>query len=115
MNMPLKCLFCEFSGTRDELIGHSAGCEAHPLSARLDATRAELAEARKDSARLAAVDKILWGKLDSRPIAPALSVYLNDDGAVCIQDDDYSPSQYSGTGSSFSSAIDAVMEAKCQS
>jgi len=28
---PLNCLFCEFSGTRDELIAHSGACKSHPL------------------------------------------------------------------------------------
>ncbi len=27
----MTCLFCTFTGTRDELIAHSAGCESHPL------------------------------------------------------------------------------------
>ncbi len=27
----MKCLFCDFQGTKDELIAHSAVCEKHPL------------------------------------------------------------------------------------
>ncbi len=28
---PLQCLFCDFQGTKDELIAHSTACEKHPL------------------------------------------------------------------------------------
>jgi hypothetical protein len=47
----IPCLFCDFSGTKAELIKHSANCEKHPLRAERDRLR-EAAEELLAVARL---------------------------------------------------------------
>lgn len=40
----MKCLFCEFDGTRDALMAHSAECESHPLWLERERLRTKLWE-----------------------------------------------------------------------
>lgn len=60
---------------------------------------------------MGAIDKILWGKLDHRPNAPYLSVWIDDSGEVCVDDEDYNPSKYYGSGKTFFDAITAIEDA----
>ncbi len=82
--------------------------DQQPMRESLEESAANLRTAARYVRAMETVDKIMHGKLDSRPNAPILSVYLDTDGLVCIHDEDYSPHKYWGTGATFYAALEAI-------